>query len=183
MRFSTLLLVSLVSGQDTLFTALQSAEPGVRYRVVITDDGVTLLEIEEDIKDVEEIDRRLREEMETNKKLGQWIQKPQDDSSRKEPESSKTPARIRLGGESIRRGQRKRGDLSDSELRRLWLEFNSRGSVRRGSGSVSDIGGSSVLGSGGGDLFEDIVRKTEPGVWYQFTRDERGSRLVQAKRD
>ena len=46
-----------------------------------------------------------------------------------------------------------------------------------------DVGGSSVLGSGGGDLFEDIVRKTEPGVWYQFTRDERGERLVQAKRE
>ena len=183
MRFSTLLLVSVVSGQDTLFTALQSAEPGVRYQVVTTDDGITLLEIEEDITDVEEMDKRPAEGRETNKKLGQWIQKPQDDSSRKEPESSKTPARIMLGGESIRRGQRKRGDLSDSELRRLWLEFNSRGSVRRGSGSVSGIGGSSFLGSRGGDLFENIIRKTEPGVWYQFTRDERGSKLVQAKRE
>ena len=32
--------------------------------------------------------------------------------------------------------------------------------------------------SRGGNLFEDIVQKTEPGVWYQFTRDERGERLV-----
>ena len=162
MRFSTLLLFSVVAGQDTFFTALQSAEPGVRYQVVTTDDGVTLLEIEEEITDVE-IDRRQAEGRGANKKLGQLIQKPHDDTSSKELSLRRTPARIRLEQESIRRGQRKRGNLSDSELRSLWLEFNLRGSVKRGSGYVSDVESSSVLGSGGGNLFENIVRKTEPG--------------------
>ena len=52
-------------------TALQSVEPGVRYQVVATDDGVTLLEIEENITDVEEMDRKQAEGREANKKLGQ----------------------------------------------------------------------------------------------------------------
>ena len=105
MRFSQLLLVSVVSCQDTLFAALKSAEPGVRYRVVATDDGVTLLELEEDDTGVEEIDRREAEQGEPNRKLGQWIQKPQDESSRKEPESSWTPARLGLEDDSIRNGK------------------------------------------------------------------------------
>ena len=102
MRFSTLLLVSVVSCQDTLFAALKSAEPGVRYRVVATDDGVTLLELEEDDTSVEEIDRREAEQGEPNRKLGQWIQKPQDDSFSKEPESRRTPARLELEDGLIR---------------------------------------------------------------------------------
>ena len=157
---------------------------------MVTDEGVTLLEIEEDTIDVEEIDRRQNDQGEEDsakfqeiKKVGHWIQKTQDASSRKLFESRRKQGSLGLGRDSTTSGLKRRGDLSDSELRSLWLEFNSRGSLRRGSGSASDIGGSSVLGSGGGDLFEDIVRKTEPGVWYQFTRDERGERLVKAKRE
>ena len=80
-------------------------QPGVRYQVVATDDGVTLLETEENITNVEEIDRRQAEGREANKKLGQWIQKPQDDTSSKEPESSWTPARLGLEDDSIRNGK------------------------------------------------------------------------------
>ena len=185
MRFLALLLVSSSCGQDTLFAALQKAEPGVRYQVVVTDDGVTLLELEEDNTSVEEIDRRQGEQgggdsaqFQAGAKVGQWIQRPQKASLRQVFESRRTEESLGLGGESTTSRLRKRGNLSDSELRSLWLEFNSRGS-----GSLSGADGSSVLESGGGDLFEDIVRKTEPGVWYQFTRDQKGERLVQAKRE
>ena len=53
---SILLLVSVTSGQDSLFQVLKEAEPGVRYQVVLRDDGVTLLDVEEDnIKKADEL--------------------------------------------------------------------------------------------------------------------------------
>ena len=190
MRFLALLIVSSSCGQDTLFQAVQKSTPGVRYQVVVTDEGVTLLELEDDIIDGEEIDNRQDDQgvgglakFKEIKKVGQWIQKTQEASLSKETDPGRTQGSVGLGRDKITSELRRRGNLLDSDLRRLWLEFNSRGSVRRGSGSVSDIGGSSVLGSRGGDLFDDIVQKTEPGVWYQFTRDERGERLVQAKKE
>ena len=178
MRFLALLLVSSSCGQDTLFRALQSAKPGVRYQVVTTEEGVTLLQLEEDDKGLEETDTGPAEQggggLDQFEEVGRWIQRPQNASLRKVFESRQKEGSLGLVEEATTSRLRKRGGLSDSQLRRLWLEFNSRGSV-----SLSGAGGSSVLETG--DLWQDIVRKTEPGVWYQFTRDERGERLVQAK--
>ena len=169
MRFSVLLLVSVTSGQESLFRALKDAEPGVRYQVVLRDDGVTLLEVEEDnIKKAEELGPEQGEQGESDEsKVGQWIQRTRDAASRKETESRKTPGRLGLAEGFIRGGQEEGSDLN---LRRLWLELNSRLGVRRGSG---------VLGIG--DSFKDIVQKTEPGVWYQVTRNERGESRVTVK--
>ena len=173
MRFSVLLLVSVTSGQESLFQVLKEAEPGVRYQVVLRDDGVTLLEVGEDnIKKADELGPEQGEEGGSGDgEVSRWIQRTRDSTSRKETELRKTPGRPGLVEGSVRRGQ---GEGSDLDVRRLWLELNSRLGVRSGSG-----GGSGVLGTG--DSFKDIVRKTEPGVWYQVTRDERGESRVTAQ--
>ena len=176
MRFLAILLVSSSCGQDTLFRALQSAKPGVRYQVVTTEEGVTLLQLE---KDHTGLDTGLAEQQggdgsDQFEEVGSWIQRPQNASLRKVFESRRKEESLGLGGGKTTTSRlRKKGGLSDSQLRRLWLEFNSRGSV-----PLSGVGGRSVLETG--DLWQDVVRKTEPGIWYHFTRDERGERLVQA---